>query len=342
MIRKKLFSVIIHMTNPKVLLTRTLPPASQNILENSSDIELFHWKDDTVIPRHELLRRVSGVNGILCMLTEKIDAEVLDAAGPSLKVVSTMSVGYDHVDINELRKRNISLGYTPEVLTEATADLTVLLVLASTRRLREGIKTVENGEWSDWSPTGMLGTQLTNKTIGIVGLGRIGEATAFRLKPFLGTDGKIIYYSPTEKKRSVILGAKRVEFDSLLEKSDIICICCSLNEKTKEMFNYSVFKKMKKNVILVNTARGSIIKQDDLVRALSEGLIGAVGLDVTTPEPLDRNHPLLKFPNVTIVPHTGSATLETRTLMGNLAVENVLCGVRGLSLPNAVCSETLK
>ncbi|CAG8474605.1 973_t:CDS:2 [Diversispora eburnea] len=277
------------MTNPKVLLTRTLPPASQNIIENSPDIELIYWKDDTIIPRHELLRRVS--------------------------------VGYDHVDINELRKRNISLGYTPEVLTEATA------VLAS---------ALENGEWSDWSPTGMLGTQLTNKTIGIVGFGRIGEATAFRLKPFLGTNGKIIYYSPTEKKRSLTLGVKRVEFDLLLEKSDVICICCSLNENTKEMFNYSVFKKMKKDVILVNTARGSIIKQDDLVQALSESLIGAVGLDVTTPEPLDGNHPLLKFPNVTIVPHIGSATLETRTLMGNLAVENVLCGVKGLSLPNAV------
>ncbi|CAG8722898.1 3563_t:CDS:2, partial [Acaulospora colombiana] len=210
--------------------------------------------------------------------------------------------------------RNIPLGHTPGVLSDAVADLTVLLVLAAARRMREGIKAVENG------------TQLTNKTIGIVGLGRIGIATAFRLKPFLGTNGRIIYTGVSDKPKPESLGADKVPFNVLLEESDIICICCALNEQTREMFKYDAFKKMKKNAILVNTSRGSIICQDDLLRALSENLIGAVGLDVTTPEPLDHNHPLLKFPNVIIIPHLGSATLETRNLMAKLAIENVLAG----------------
>ncbi|CAG8646899.1 16480_t:CDS:2, partial [Acaulospora morrowiae] len=318
-----------------ILLTRSLPPEPQKKLENTPGIELIHWKEGP-IPRQRFLELVPGVDGILCMITDKIDSELLEAAGPNLKVVSTFSVGYDHVDTNELRKRKITLGYTPDVLTDATAEITVLLVLAVARRMREGIEAVENGEWSTWSPTWMLGTQLTNKTIGIVGLGRIGTAAALRLKPFLGTNGKIIYTGISDKPKPAILGANKVSFDELLEESDVICICCALNEKTKEMFNYNAFKRMKKNVILVNTARGQIIHQDDLMRALSENLIGAVGLDVTTPEPLDPNHPLLKFHNVTVIPHVGSATLEARNMMGNLAVENVLSGIRGLSLPNAV------
>ncbi|CAG8518401.1 22735_t:CDS:2 [Dentiscutata erythropus] len=324
------------MALPKILLTRTLPPESQKLIENAQDIELLHWKEDRSIPRDQLLKLIPGVSGFLCLLTEKIDSELLDIAGPNLKVVSTFSVGYDHVDLNEIRKRKIPLGYTPDVLTDATAEMTALLVIAAARRMRESIHTVEDGKWSKWGPLWMLGTQLTNKTVGIVGLGRIGAATAHRLKPFLGSNGKIIYSGNSDKPVAIELGATRVKFDMLIREADVICICCSLNKQTSEMFNYDVFKVMKKNVILVNTARGAIIQQDDLVRALSEGLLGSVGLDVTTPEPLQPDHPLLKFPNVTVVPHLGSATLETRTMMGNLAVENVLSGVRGQPLPRAV------
>ncbi|CAG8541905.1 16460_t:CDS:2 [Funneliformis mosseae] len=311
----------------KVLLTRTIPSEPQKFLESAKDIELIQWKEKSVIPREKLLEMVKGVDGILCMLTDKIDSELLDAAGPNLKVVSTLSVGYDHVDLNELRKRSIPLGYTPGVLTDATAEITVMLVLAAARRMREGIRAVENGEW--W-------TQLTNKTVGIFGLGRIGSATALRLKPFIGNEGKIIYCSRTEKPEAASIGAVKVDFDVLLRDSDVICICSAMNEETNEMFNYEVFKKMKKNVILVNTARGNIIRQKDLCRALSEGMFGSVGLDVCTPEPLDPNDPLLKFNKVTVIPHLGSATLETRTLMGNIAVKNVLTGVRGEPLPHSV------
>ncbi|CAG8498078.1 8703_t:CDS:2, partial [Scutellospora calospora] len=286
------------MVLPKVLLTRTLPPESQQLIENAKDIELIHWKDD-IIPRDQMLKLVPGVNGILCMLTEKIDSELLDIAGPNLKVVSTFSVGYDHVDLNELRKRKILLGNTPDVLTDATADITALLVLAAARRIREGIHAIEDGKWGKWGPVWMLGTQLTDKTVGIVGFGRIGEATARRLKPFLGENGKILYSGNNDKPMAVPLGAIKVEFNSLIRDSDII----------------------------------SIINHDDLLRALSEGLLGSVGLDVTAPESLEPDHPILKFQNVIVLPHIGSATLETRTNMGNLAVENVLAGVRGQTLP---------
>ncbi|GES96795.1 glyoxylate reductase/hydroxypyruvate reductase-like [Rhizophagus clarus] len=284
----------------------------KKLIESAKDVELVCWDKTGAIPREKFLEMAKGVDGIICMLTEKIDSELLNAAGPNLKVVSTVSVGYDHVDLNELRKRSILLGHTPGVLTDAVADITVLLVLAAARRIREGIRAVESGKWT-WSQTWMLGVQFTNKTVGIVGLGRIGSATALRLKPFIGDNGKIIYFGRVEKPIASSLGATKVEFDTLI-----------------------LFKKMKSNVILVNTARGGIIRQDDLCRALSEGMLGSVGLDVMTPEPLNSNDPLLKFDRVIVIPHIGSATLETRTLMANLAIENVLSGVRGETLPHGV------
>ncbi|CAG8692833.1 6576_t:CDS:2, partial [Ambispora leptoticha] len=248
---------------PKVFVTQALLPEAEQILENAEGVEVELWKDG-IIPREELLKKVKGVDGILCTLCNKIDKEVLDAAGPQVKVVSTVTVGYDHVDVEELRKRNIPLGYTPGVLTDAMADLTVMLVLGAARRIREGIFSVLNGKWGLWSPNFLLGTQLTNKTIGIVGLGRIGKATAIRLRPFIGVNGKIIYSGNTDKSYADEIGATRVEFDTLLRESDIICVTCALTSQTKEMFNYDTFKKMKKSVVFVNSARGGLVKQDDL------------------------------------------------------------------------------
>ncbi|CAG8498092.1 7465_t:CDS:2 [Ambispora gerdemannii] len=319
---------------PKVLVTQALLPDSEKLLENAEEVEVEIWKDG-LIPREELLKKVKGVDGILCTLSNKIDKELLDATGPQIKVVSTVSVGYDHVDVKELRKRNIPLGYTPGVLTDATADLTVILVLGAARRIREGILSVLNGTWGIWTPTYMIGSQLSNKTVGIVGLGRIGKATAIRLKPFIGANGKIIYSGNSDKPYAGEIGATKVDFDTLLRESDVICVTCALTSQTKEMFDYDAFKKMKKSVVFVNSARGGLVKQDDLVRALSESLLGSVGLDVTTPEPLDPQDPLLKYDNVFVLPHIGSATYETRTLMGNIAVENLLAGVRGKPLPHA-------
>ncbi|KAF9415685.1 hypothetical protein BGZ94_010432 [Podila epigama] len=322
----------------KLVVTRILPEASQKRLsEGFKGVDIQQWREDRAIPRSTLLELVKGADGILCLLTDKIDAELLDAAGPQLKVVSTMSVGYDHVEVKELEARKIALGITPGVLTEATADTTVLLVLAAGRRMREGMDAVLEGKWGTWSPTWLLGSQLSGKTVGIVGLGRIGAAVAKRLQAF-GVQ-KFLYQGtrpkPETEKELEHYGAT-VEFsdmDRLLRESDVICVCCALNDKTQNMFNYEAFSKMKNTVIFVNTARGGIVDQPGLIRALKEQKLGAVGLDVTVPEPLPTDSELLKFPNCTVLPHIGSGTLETRTAMSEIAIENVLSGMNGKSLP---------
>ncbi|KAG0070915.1 hypothetical protein BGZ89_012066 [Linnemannia elongata] len=320
----------------KLLVTRTLPRLSQARLDKGFDgVDIVQWKEDRAIPRQEFLKLTKGADGILCLLTDKIDAELLDAAGPQLKVVSTMSVGYDHVTVSELEARKIALGITPGVLTEATADTTVLLVLSAARRLREGVDAVIQGKWGTWSPTWLLGSQLTDKTVGIVGLGRIGVAVAKRLKAF-GVQ-KFVYHGTRPKKdaeKEVGGEFEFVDMDRLLKESDVICVCCALTDKTKNMFNYEAFSKMKDTVVFVNTARGGIVEQDGLIRALREGKLGSVGLDVTVPEPLPTDSELLSFPNCIVLPHIGSGTLETRTAMSEIAIENVLSGIKGERLPH--------
>ncbi|KAF9170382.1 hypothetical protein BGX21_009189 [Mortierella sp. AD011] len=319
----------------RLVVTRTLPQASQARLDKGFEgIDIIQWKENRTIPRPEFLKMVKGADGILCLLTEKIDAELLDAAGPQLKVVSTMSVGFDHVNVPELESRKIALGITPGVLTEATADTTLLLVLSAARRIRESMDAVVNGGWAEWSPTWLLGTQFTEKTVGIVGLGRIGVAVAKRLKAF-GVQ-KFLYQGTRRKEGSEQEVGGEIEFvdmERLLKESDVICVCCALNDKTKNMFDYNAFSKMKKDVVFVNTARGGIVDQDGLIRALREGKIGSVGLDVTVPEPLPQDSELLKFPNCIVLPHIGSATLETRTAMSEIAINNVLSGIKGERLP---------
>ncbi|KAI8326987.1 D-isomer specific 2-hydroxyacid dehydrogenase [Blakeslea trispora] len=309
---------------PKVLVTRLLPPQTQvRLLEQ--DFELIQWEKNTAIPRKVLLEKIKGVDALYCLLTETIDQELLDAAGPQLKVIATMSVGYDHIDIEAVRSREIKLGNTPDVLTDATADLTVLLALGASRRIKEGIDAAQNGGWGEWSPTWLCGSQFTNKTLGVVGLGRIGEAVAKRLKAF--GIARVVYSGrgsrPEAEKRT---GAEFVSFDTLLQESDIITVCCALTKDTKNLFDYSAFTRMKKTVVFVNSAH-------DLVRALKEGLVGSVGLDVTTPEPLPPTHELYGFPNCLILPHVGSATMETRENMANMALDNIIAGLQGKELP---------
>jgi len=320
----------------KLLVTRTLPQFSQARLDKGFEgVDIVQWKEDRAIPRQEFLKLAKGTDGILCLLTDKIDAELLDAAGPQLKVVSTMSVGYDHVTVSELEARKIALGITPGVLTEATADTTVLLVLSAARRLREGVDAVIQGKWGTWSPTWLLGSQLTDKTVGIVGLGRIGVAVTQRLKAF-GVK-KFVYQGTRPKKeveKEVGGDIEFVHMDRLLKESDVICVCCALTDNTKNMFNYEAFSKMKDSVVFVNTARGGIVEQNGLIRALREGKLGSVGLDVTVPEPLPTDSELLTFPNCIVLPHIGSGTLETRTAMSEIAIENVLSGIKGERLPH--------
>lgn len=276
------------------------------------------------------MRNVVGKDGIYCTLTDKIDVELLEHAGPNLKVVATISVGYDHIDVEECRKRGIRIGYTPDILTDATAELTMALLLSTSRRLFEANREVYNGGWRTWSPFWMVGNGLKNSIVGIYGLGRIGLEIAKRIAPF--KPARIIYTSRSEKAEASHLGAELVDFEELLNISDFVIISCALTPQTKDLFNETIFMKMKTNAILVNTARGGIVDQNALYNALKRGTIKAAGLDVTTPEPLPTDHPLLSLPNCVILPHIGSADIETRIEMSRITAINILAALKGIKM----------
>ncbi|KAI8388437.1 D-isomer specific 2-hydroxyacid dehydrogenase [Radiomyces spectabilis] len=318
----------------KVVSTRKLLPESQARLE-AQDLDLVQWPEERSMPRDLLLKEIKGAEALICMLSDKIDKEILEAAGPQLKLVTTMSVGFDHIDLETARKNDITIGYTPGVLTDATADLTVLLTLAAARHMKQGIRAAETGEWTEFRPDWLCGYQFTNKTLGVVGMGRIGEAVARRLKAF-GIN-RVLYWGRKEKpalKES--LNAEFSTFDNLLAESDYVVTCCSLTPDTKDLFDYNAFSKMKKNAIFVNISRGAVVQQDDLIRALEDNLIAGAGLDVMTPEPLPLDNKLFKLKNCVILPHIGSATIETRETMGQMCVDNVLAALNNKPVPYAL------
>uniref|UniRef100_A0A8C4VPZ8 Glyoxylate reductase/hydroxypyruvate reductase n=1 Tax=Gopherus evgoodei TaxID=1825980 RepID=A0A8C4VPZ8_9SAUR len=263
---------------------------------SSCSCSIEQWDSDEPVPRSELLAKVAGIRGLYCLLTEKIDAKVLDAAGPSLQVVSTMSVGYDHVSLEELKKRGIRLGYTPDVLTEAVAELTVALLLATSRRLLEAVHEAKNGGWGTWKPLWMCGYGLTDSTVGILGLGRIGAAVTARLKPF---GVKRFLYADTGPRPDVAtkIPAEFVPLEELARHSDFIVVCCALTPETQGICGNGLFSLMKDTAIFINTSRGGVVNQEDLYQALVNGQIAAAGLDVTEPEPLPTDHPLFKLKN---------------------------------------------
>jgi lactate dehydrogenase-like 2-hydroxyacid dehydrogenase len=316
----------------KVLVTRNIP--EEAIVRVRAACEVRQWNHDEPIPRATLLDWVQGVDGILCLLTERIDATLLDAAGPQLKVVSTMSVGYDHVDLPALRTRGVALGNTPGVLTETTADLTLALILAAARRLPEAWQAVKDGAWGPWQPEWMTGRDVHGSTVGIVGLGRIGAAVARRL---LGFGCRILYSGPRPRPElAEPLGATYVSFPQLLAESDFVSIHCPLNDDTRHLFGPAAFAAMKPTAVLVNTSRGPVVDQEALYAALAGGQIAAAGLDVTTPEPLSPDHPLLTLSNCVVLPHIGSASIATRRQMALMAADNLIAGVEGRPLPNGV------
>ncbi|XP_006629975.2 glyoxylate reductase/hydroxypyruvate reductase-like [Lepisosteus oculatus] len=316
----------------RVYVTRRVPPDGLRILRQSGQVQFELWDSDDPVPRKELLKRVEGVEGLLCVLTEKIDSEVLEAAGPNLKVVSTMSVGYDHLSLPELKKRGIRVGYTPDVLTDAVAELTVALLLATSRRLIEAVEEAKTGGWGTWRTMWLCGYELNQSTVGIMGLGRIGVAIAERLKPF-GVK-RFIYtdVAPRTELASKIQ-AEYVTMDELARESDFLAVCCALTPETQGICNHSLFSKMKKTAVFINTSRGPVVNQEDLYEALSSGQIAAAGLDVTTPEPLPPDHPLFKLKNCVILPHIASASYTTRNSMSALAANNLLAGLKGEPMP---------
>lgn len=264
------------------------------------------------------------------MLTDRIDSEVLDAA-PNLKVIATMSVGYDHLDLPEIRKRGIRVGYTPDILTDATAELTVGLLLATSRRLLEANQEARSGGWSAWSPFWMCGPGLKDAVVGVVGFGRIGQEVAKRLKPF--NVREILYHSRSSKKEAQEIGASLVSFEELIARSDFIVATCALTPETKGIFNGEAFKKMKPTAVFINTSRGGVVDQDALVDALRNKTIFGAGLDVMTPEPLPLDNPLFELKNCVILPHIGSASIETRKAMGVLTARNVVAALKGERMP---------
>ncbi|KAJ8382651.1 hypothetical protein SKAU_G00034290 [Synaphobranchus kaupii] len=316
----------------KVFVTRRIPQEGIRVLSKSGVFELSVWDSDEPVPRAELLKGVAGVDGILCLLTDRIDSEVLDAAGPNLKMISTMSVGVDHLVIEEIKKRGMRVGYTPDVLTDATAELTVALLLATARRLLEGVQEVKSGGWSSWKPLWMCGYGLNGSTVGVIGLGRIGMAIARRLKPF-GVK-KLLYTGRAPKPQAAEVEGEHVTLGRLLSESDFIVVSCSLIPETRGLCDKAFFSKMKRTAVFVNTSRGPVVNQEDLYEALSSGQIAAAGLDVTTPEPLPTNHPLLTLKNCVVLPHIGSATYSTRGIMAELAATNLVAGLTGKAMPS--------
>ena len=298
-------------------MTRELPGRALERLQAEHDVDL--WPDHDAPPYEELKQRSAAAEGLLCLLTDRVDAELLDAAS-GLRVVSTMAVGTDNIDLEEAARRGIPVGHTPDVLTDTTADLAVALMLAAARRLPEGEAAVRAGEWGPWHPSWLLGQDLHGATVGIVGMGRIGQAVARRLEGF-GVH---------------VLDVRRDGLERLLDESDFVTLHCPLTEDTRGLIDAGALRRMKSGAVLVNTARGPIVDTDALAQALAAGEIAAAALDVTDPEPLPADHPLLDAPNLIVLPHVGSATHATRAALGDLGADNLLAALRGEPMPSPV------
>ena len=312
-------------TKPRVFVTRRIPEIGLNTIAANCEMEV--WPDQ-LPPSYDIIRgKIKDCDGLVSLLTDKIDGRLLDAA-PKLKVVSNFAVGFNNIDIPAATERGIAVGNTPGVLTDATADMAMVLLLAASRRLVESVEDAKGGRWKTWEPIGWLGQDLANRTMGIVGMGRIGFAVAKRCR--FGWNMNVLYADyyqsePAEKE----LGAKKVELETLLKESDFVSVHTDLNAQTQGMFNASRFKQMKKSAVFINTARGPLVDQAALAAALRDGTIFAAGLDVTDPEPLPADHELYQLPNCVIAPHIASATVQTRNEMARICAENVIGGVTG-------------
>ena len=302
----------------RVYVTRDLPGGALDRLRERHDVEV--WDGDDQPPAEELAHQAAGAEGLLTMLGDRVDRGLLEAA-PRLRAVANYAVGVDNVDVDAASERGIPVGHTPDVLTGATADMALALMLAVMRRLPEGERQVREGRWTSWAPDALLGRDLSRSTVLIVGRGRIGEAVAERVRGF-GAE--------------VIAAGRGDDLGPLLERADVVTLHCPLTDDTRGMIGERELRAMGPEAYLVNTARGPVVDTDALVRALTEGGIAGAGLDVTDPEPLPGDHPLLKAPNLAIAPHLGSATHYTRAAMADLAVDNLLAALDGRPMPHSV------
>ncbi|KAJ3748084.1 hypothetical protein DFH05DRAFT_1391537 [Lentinula detonsa] len=353
----RLTSLSSHLrtSKSKIVVCRDLGPDVMPLLTKRDDIEVVTWTEDCVCDREWLLKNISGAVGIVIVFSELVNAELLDAAGPNLKVVSTMSVGYEHIHVSELAKRNVRLGYTPDVLTDAVADISVMLALMAGRNANETMGIVREGLWPKfiWAPFALCGPQLStsgispSRTVGFLGFGRISHATLARLIPFGVTD--CIYSSnpnsaasPKKERDEALLkqyqpqlkSLRPVDRDTLARESDVLFILAPGGPSTRHLIDEDFLRKMKKHSVLVNAGRGTVVDSDALAKALREKWIWGAGIDVVEGEPnIWKDHPLVREPRCNILPHIGSASFETRLAMATLAVENCLAGIVGQNMP---------
>ena len=326
------------MQPEKVFVTRRIPEKGLEMIRKDFNVEI--WPGDMPPTADELKKGAAGAAGIICLLTDRIDAEVMDAAGSGLKVISNYAVGYDNIDIAEATRRGIAVGNTPGVLTEATADHTFALLMAAARRVAEGDRQVRAGGWHTWEPMGLLGADIHGATLGLVGFGRIGQAMARRAAGF---EMKVLYHDPVFQANGPVPGnAAAASLEVVLAESDFVSIHVPLTEQTRRLFNQTAFRAMKAGAILINTSRGGVVDQDALYDALKGGRLAAAGIDVSEPEPLPEDSPLLTLENLVITPHIASASRSTRERMAVMAAENLLAGIKGERLPNPVNPEVYR
>ncbi|MBN1265225.1 MAG: D-glycerate dehydrogenase [Anaerolineales bacterium] len=312
-----------------VFITRRIPQKGLDLLEDV--VEKTIWPGDLPPSKEQMIEAVREVDGLLCLLTDPVDAEVI-AAAPKLRVISNYAVGFDNIDISEAVRRGIPVGNTPGVLTETTADFAFALLCAAARRVVEADRFVRVGKWQTWGPRLLLGADLWGATLGIVGFGRIGQALARRAQGF---QMKVLFTDPAEVQilpdQPGVL--RQVDLDTLLQESDFVSLHTPLTEQTHHLMNQERFALMKPTAVLVNTARGAVVDSHALYHALLDGTIAAAALDVTEPEPMPGDFPLLLLDNLIVTPHIASASVTARNRMAVIAAENLLAGLKGERLP---------
>jgi glyoxylate reductase len=323
----------------KIFVSSVLPDIGIDMLRKEN-FNVVTWDNDTPIPQDILLQNARVSNALLCTLTAKIDVDFLNECS-HLEIISQFGVGYDNINIPEATMLGIPVGNTPDVLTDATADIAFGLMIAASRKMFFMHKKIERGEWKHFTPKANLGIELKHKTLGVFGLGRIGTEMAKRCKGAYNMD--IIYYNRHRNiEAEKLLNAKYVSFDEVLAQSDVLSVHSTLTEETKGIFNKNAFNKMKPTSIFINTSRGGLHNEEDLIQALNGGKIWGAGLDVTNPEPMDKDNPLLNMENVAVLPHIGSATIEARNGMSKLAAENIIEFYKNGVIPHLINPEVMK
>ena len=322
------------MTKPKIFVSRRIPDAGLDLLFQECEVDL--WDQELPPSREEFLKHIRNVDGILSFLSDQIDGEVIQQTSGNLRVISNYGVGFNNIDVPTATKNGIPVGNTPGVLTEATADLAFALMMSAGRRIVEAERYVREGKWKTWGASTMLGVDFAGATLGIIGYGRIGKAMARRA---MGFGMRIIFYSPSAKPTT---DAIKVDLDTLFRESDFISLHAPLTPATKGIIDREAFNKMQPHTILVNTARGQMVDHKALYIALKEHKIFAAAIDVTDPEPIPLDDPLLELDNLIITPHIGSASKTTRENMAVIAAQNLLAGLNGDRLPHCVNPEVYK